>query len=199
VTSTSTIISTETILLTAQATDLADPVGLVARADLEALAELADLVGSVARAESVARADLEALAELADLVNQAALAGSVGPVGLAGLVDLVNQADLAELVGSVDLVNLSGSTDRSIEEMPLTRIKGRLISSVAGLNNSPHAGLVIGRLPELVPVAELEPVAPDEEVGSPLVRREERRLAPVVVELALDHPRARLRVVAGTV
>jgi len=97
-----------------------------------------------------------------------------------------------------DLANLSGSTDRSTVEMLPTRIKGRVTSLVVGLNNSPHAELVIGRLPELDPAVELEAVGQEEEVESPLVRRVERRLAPVA-ELAPGHLRAQLPVVVGTV
>jgi hypothetical protein len=77
-----------------------------------------------------------------------------------------------------------------------TQIKGRPTDLAVGRNNSPHAELLIGPLPELVPAVELGPVV-QEEVESPLARRVERRLA-LVAELALDHPRARLPVVAGT-
>ena len=65
-----------------------------------------------------------------------------------------------------------------------------------GRNNSPHAELLIGPLPKLVPAVELEPVGL-EEVKSPLDRRVERRLA-LGAELAPSHPPAQLQVVAGT-
>jgi hypothetical protein len=162
-TSISITISIETILtaqVIAQGTDLAVLAGLVDLGELVGLASLADLAGLVDPGE------------LADLASLADLAGS---------------ADLAELE---DLANLSGSTDQSTEGMLPTQIKGRPTDLAVGRNNSPHAELLIGPLPEL------ELVDP-EEVKSPLARRVELRLA-LVAELAPGHPRAQLPVVAGT-
>jgi hypothetical protein len=136
---------------------------------------------------------------LADRADPAALVGSVAQADRVGSVDLANPAALAELValaGLADVANLSGNTDQSTEEMLPMRIKGRPTNLVVGLNNSPHAELVIGRLPELVPAAELEALDPEEEVESLLVRRVARRLVPVA-ELAPGHRRAQLLVVAG--
>jgi hypothetical protein len=61
--------------------------------------------------------------------------------------------------------------------------------AVIGRDNSLHAELLIGPLPELEPVDR-------EEIESPLVRRVERKLARVA-EVALGHPRVR-PAVAGT-
>ena len=163
----------------------------MAPADLEALAELAAPADLVAQAESADPVGLVARAGSADPAARVAQAGLADPASPVDLVELADQAELA------DLANLSGSTDRSTEEMLRTRIRGRPTSLVVGLNSSPHAELVIGRLPELVPVVELEPADPEEEVESPPVRRVEQRLDPVA-EVAAGHPRAQLPVVAGT-
>jgi len=126
------------------------------------------------------------------------LAVLAGLVDLGELVDLESPADLAGLVGLGELVDLgdpgdlpvvSGSTDQSTEGMLPTQIKGRPTDLAVGRNNSPHAELLIGPLPEL------EPVGP-QEVKSPLARRVELRLA-LVAELPPGHPRAQLPVVAG--
>jgi hypothetical protein len=162
-TSTSITISTETIL-TAQVIDQGT--------DLGDLAGLADLVALV---------DLAGLGDLAGLADLAAL------VDLAGLGDLAGLADLGD---PGDLAAVSGSTDQSTGGMLPTQIKERPTDLAVGRNNSPHAELLIGPLPEV------EPVGP-EEVESPLARRVERRLA-LVAELAPGHPRAQLPVVVGT-
>ena len=166
-TSTSITISTETIL-TAQVIDQGT--------------DLADRAGSV---------------DPADLGAQVVLADRADPADLAGLVDLAALGELVDLGDPGDLAAVSGSTDQSTEGMLPTQIKGRPTDLAVGRNNSPHAELLIGPLPELVPAVELEPVVQAEAVESPLARRVERRLA-LVAELAPDHPRARLPVVAGT-
>ncbi len=180
-TSISITISIETILtaqVIAQGTDLAVLAGLVDLGELVGLASLAGLVDP---------------GELADLASLADLAGSVDPGAQAELADRAGPADLAgaaDLAELEDLANLSGSTDQSTEGMLPTQIKGRPTDLAVGRNNSPHAELLIGPLPEL------ELVDP-EEVKSPLARRVELRLA-LVAELAPGHPRAQLPVVAGT-
>jgi hypothetical protein len=198
-TSISITISTETILtaqVIAQGTDLAVLAGLVDLGELVGLASLADLVGLVDPGELVGLASLAGLVdpgELADLASLADLAGSVDPGAQAELADRAGPADLAgaaDLAELEDLANLSGSTDQSTEGMLPTQIKGRPTDLAVGRNNSPHAELLIGPLPEL------ELVDP-EEVKSPLARRVELRLA-LVAELAPGHPRAQLPVVAGT-
>jgi hypothetical protein len=144
--------------------------------------------------------------DLADLAAQAESADRgelVDPASLVDLGELVDPASRAAQAESADpgdpgaLAAVSGSTDRNIEGMLPTQIKGRPTSLAVGRNNSPHAELLIGPLPKLVPAVELEPVDL-EEVKSPLDRRVERRLA-LVAELAPSHPPAQqLPVVAGT-
>jgi hypothetical protein len=134
--------------------------------------------------------DLAELVDLGELVGRASPGDPAGLVDLGGLVGRASLGDLGELVGPGELVAVSGSTDQSTEAMLPTQIKGRATDLAVARNNSPHAELLIGPLPEL------EPVGPAE-VKSPLARRVERRLA-LVAELAPGHPRAQLPVVAGT-